>query len=118
MVAALTVVQSSGLAKTNKNKNKKDLQKNEEGYTKKCQTKKGSDCDGNARWLPLALCRRLLQQNSVILKSVGKHLSFEIAVGMNGLVWLNGGTIDKTLMIFNVVEKCEFIPDEEVVGLI
>lgn len=132
MVAALTVVQSSGLAKTNKMKNKTDnrnqsrnqtqktgkTEEKEEPYKKKGQTKKGSDCDGNARWLPLALCRRLLQQNSVILKSIGKHLSFEIAVGMNGLVWLNGGTIDKTMAIFTVVERCEFIPDEEVVNLI
>ena len=54
----------------------------------------------------------------MILKSVGKHLSFEIAVGMNGLVWLNGGTIDKTMAIFTVIERCEFIPDEEVVKLI
>ena len=114
MVAALTVVQSSGLAKTKK-KGDKSVK---EDYQKKGQTKKGSDCDGNARWLPLALCRRLLQHNSVILKSIGKHLSFEIAVGMNGLVWLNGGTIDKTMAIFTVIERCEFIPDEDVVNMI
>merc|ERR1712066_676994 len=46
MVAALTVVQSSGLAKTNKNKNdKKKNNKEGETYQKKGQTKKGSDCD-------------------------------------------------------------------------
>jgi len=113
MVAATTVVQSSGLVKSG-NKNKDAMFAPE----RKGQTKNTSDCDGNARWLPLALCRRLLRQNSAILKAIGKHLSFEIAIGMNGLVWLNGGTIDKTMMIFNVIEKCEFIPDEEVLQLI
>jgi len=112
MVAATTVVQSSGLARKDNKKHTPSIPE------KQGQTKKGSDCDGFAQWFPLALCRRLLMKNSKILIAVGKNISFEIAIGMNGLVWLNGGTIDKTMMIFNVIEKCEFIPDEEVISLI
>ena len=113
MVAATQVLGAVGLEAAGNNKpNSSEFNPNDPSHHQRGDTKKGSDCDGFAIWMSLSLCRRLLATESTILQSLGKSYSFEIAIGMNGYVWLNGGTIEKTIGILNAIESFEFVADD------
>ena len=116
MVAATQVHNVTGLtAASGKGKNNNNNNNSEDQpYEKSGETKKGSECDGFGMWLPLTLCRRLLVPNNVILSNLGKHFSFEIAVGINGYVWLNGGTLEKTLSLLTALESFQYLDDDVV----
>jgi len=52
---------------------------------------------------PLEHARSLLDDNCTLLKSIGKAIPYEIAVGMNGRVWINSGSKKHTCLIANII---------------
>eukprot|EP00033_Pygsuia_biforma_P004034 GCRY01004418.1.p1 GENE.GCRY01004418.1~~GCRY01004418.1.p1 ORF type:complete len:258 (-),score=59.19 GCRY01004418.1:407-1126(-) len=54
----------------------------------------------------LSLSRQLLQ-DGFILKTLAGYLSFEVAVGMNGRVWVRAATPLHTVLVMNVLQVCE-----------
>jgi exosome complex component RRP40 len=48
----------------------------------------------------LSLSRRLLRPDCAVLNALGRHLAYEIAVGMNGGVWFRspGGALELVLL--------------------
>jgi len=65
------------------------------GYVLECST-------GLARVL-------LSKPTSPVLEALGKSLSFEIAVGMNGRVWVNAATTATTILVSNAILNSEFL---------
>ncbi|CDH50149.1 exosome complex exonuclease rrp40 [Lichtheimia corymbifera JMRC:FSU:9682] len=61
----------------------------------------------------LGLCRRLLDANTPILQLLGEHFPFELAVGMNGRVWLNSNSTKDTIMLANAILNSEYLSEEE-----
>ncbi|KAI8993456.1 hypothetical protein BDB01DRAFT_716292 [Pilobolus umbonatus] len=57
----------------------------------------------------LGLCRRLLNPNTPILALLGEHFPFEIAVGMNGRVWINSEDEKNTILISNAIQNSEYL---------
>jgi len=57
--------------------------------------------------IPSYMARRLLANNSSLLKSLGNPLPYEIAVGLNGRVWLKCRSIKETLDISNIITNME-----------
>jgi exosome complex component RRP40 len=57
----------------------------------------------------LLLLFRLLNPDGGVLGILGKVLSFESAVGMNGRTWVNSDTIDHTIFIVNAIEQSEYM---------
>jgi len=57
--------------------------------------------------IPSYMARRLLANNSSLLKSLGNPLPYEIAVGLNGRVWLKCRSVRETLDIANIVSRME-----------
>jgi len=55
--------------------------------------------------------RSMLLPECVLLNSLGKHLAFEVTVGMNGLVWIKAGNVIHTIIIRNAISNAEFLSD-------
>jgi exosome complex component RRP40 len=64
------------------------------------------------------VCFRILNSKSEILKRLGKALPFEIAVGLNGRIWIKGRSTNETLAIANAIVGAEFMNNEEIRALI
>ncbi|KAJ3123455.1 exosome non-catalytic core subunit rrp40 [Nowakowskiella sp. JEL0407] len=61
----------------------------------------------------LGLCRRLLDPKNPLLVELGAMIPFEVAVGMNGRVWVNSGTPKNTILVYNAILKWEFVDPRE-----
>lgn len=61
----------------------------------------------------LGLAQKLLADKCPILKLLSSHFSFEIAVGMNGCVWVKSKSVANTIIISNIVENSEFLSLDE-----
>ncbi|EPY50846.1 exosome subunit Rrp40 [Schizosaccharomyces cryophilus OY26] len=68
--------------------------------------------------LSLSHCRNLLTPKNALLQTLGTYVPFEIAVGMNGRVWVHSETIPTTILITNCIKKSEFLDDDERVQLV
>jgi len=44
-----------------------------------------------------------------VLQRLGKSLPFEIAVGMNGRIWVNGRSTEETLALAHAVSGAELL---------
>ncbi|XP_070564189.1 exosome complex component RRP40-like [Ptychodera flava] len=63
---------------------------------------------------PLGLVRKILSPDCQLLKLLGKHMPFEIAVGLNGRVWVKARTIDHTIAICNAISSVEFMTENQI----
>ena len=64
--------------------------------------------------VPLHLVRKLLTSECALLPSLGKNLQFEIAVGMNGRVWVRARTVRDTICLANAICAAEHMTNEEI----
>lgn len=61
----------------------------------------------------LAYARRLLDPSCAVLNALGGRLAFEVAVGANGLVWVNAGSPRDTVAVCSALEKGEALTDDQ-----
>jgi exosome complex component RRP40 len=66
----------------------------------------------------LAHARSLLSPNCAVLKFLGKKIPYEIAVGLNGRVWINSATSRNTILIANTIKRSENLPAQQVEQLV
>jgi exosome complex component RRP40 len=66
----------------------------------------------------LSLCRQLLARNCAVLKYLGKKVPYEIAVGLNGRVWIKSQTCRHTILVANTIKLSENLPEEQVEELV
>jgi len=59
----------------------------------------------------LSLARTLLDENCLVLKSLGRHIPFELAIGANGIIWINSGSPLHTVLITNAILNSERMSD-------
>ncbi len=64
-----------------------------------------------------ALARRLLQPGCALLAGLGSGIPFELAVGLNGLVWVNAGAPQHVIAVANAIERAEFLDEEQCAAL-
>jgi exosome complex component RRP40 len=57
---------------------------------------------------------RLLQPDSAVLAKLGALLSFEIAVGLNGRVWVKAGTVQHSILVANSILASEHMSAAQV----
>jgi exosome complex component RRP40 len=55
-----------------------------------------------------------LSPDSLLLATLGKNIPFEIAVGMNGRVWVRARSVKETVCLANAVECSEFMTRQEI----
>ena len=52
---------------------------------------------------------RLMEEGNVTLRALSKVLHFEVAIGSNGRVWVNAGTVREILALTHILETTENI---------
>ncbi|XP_023329231.1 exosome complex component RRP40 [Eurytemora carolleeae] len=64
--------------------------------------------------VPLHTVRKMLSPDSVLLSTLGKSIQFEVAVGMNGRVWVRARTVKETICLANAIDCSEFMNNSEI----
>ena len=62
----------------------------------------------------LDLCRQLLTRDCAVLKFLGKKIPYEIAVGLNGRVWINSQTHKHTMLVAEVIRNSEILSEDRI----
>ncbi|KAJ1645884.1 exosome non-catalytic core subunit rrp40 [Coemansia erecta] len=57
----------------------------------------------------LGLARRLFSSKAPVLNALGSKLPFEVAVGLNGRVWINTEKPETTVLVANAIKNSEFL---------
>ncbi|CAH1772438.1 unnamed protein product [Owenia fusiformis] len=58
--------------------------------------------------------RKILSPQFNLLKTLGNSLPFEVAVGMNGRIWVKGRSIKETIAIVNGLNSVEYMDTNEI----
>ncbi|XP_001605422.1 exosome complex component RRP40 [Nasonia vitripennis] len=62
----------------------------------------------------LSLVRKILKANCPLLRLLSEELKYEIAVGMNGKIWIKSkSSVEDTIAVANAILAAEFTPPEE-----
>ncbi len=61
---------------------------------------------------------RLLSPSCTVLRCLGKSIPFEVAVGSNGLVWINSASNKHTILIANAILNSVHVPPSHVEALV
>jgi len=65
------------------------------------------------------VCRcRILSTHSELLQQLGRSLPFEIAVGLNGRVWVNGRSTNETLSLAHAISGAEFMDKQQIKAMV
>jgi len=70
--------------------------------------------DGFVFNVPLHVARRLLDQDSELLKMLGKEISFEITSGINGRIWVRGRNVAETIALMHAIQYSEYLSKEKI----
>jgi len=62
----------------------------------------------------LGLSHYLLSEDCYILQVLGQHIPYEIAVGVNGRVWVNSESTHNTIVITNTILNSQFIQEDQI----
>ena len=69
--------------------------------------------------ISLGLARELLNPKNAVLSALDKSkLPFEIAVGVNGMVWINSPCAEYTIVVMNAIQNSEVMSAEQVRGMV
>ena len=66
----------------------------------------------------IGLARELLHPSCAVLNHLGRHLPFEIAVGLNGRVWINSFSVARINLITKAILQSECISDDQIKSLV
>jgi exosome complex component RRP40 len=74
---------------------------------------------GTSFRVSLGLARELLNPKNVVLAALdASKLPFEIAVGVNGMVWVNSPCAEYTIVVMNAIQNSEVMNAEQVRGMV
>jgi len=74
---------------------------------------------GTSFRVSLGLARELLLPDNAALSALDKSgMPFEIATGVNGVVWVNSPEPEITIMIMNAIKNSEVMTEEQVRGMV
>ncbi|KAG3055668.1 hypothetical protein PC121_g15643 [Phytophthora cactorum] len=74
--------------------------------------------DGYVFKTSIGLAKALLHEDCQVLASLGKKLAFEVAVGVNGVVWVNAKTTKNITIISNAIMNSESMSPSEVDAMV
>ncbi|RMX63599.1 hypothetical protein KXD40_006196 [Peronospora effusa] len=74
--------------------------------------------DGYVFKTSIGLAKSLLREDHQVLASLGKRLAFEVAIGVNGVVWVNSKTTKNTTIISNAIMNSETMSPSEIDAMV
>ena len=63
--------------------------------------------------LPVLFFSRIRNKDCTLLKTLGNYLPYEIAIGMNGRIWVKGRSSRETILIMNAISNSEFMTNDQ-----
>lgn len=66
----------------------------------------------------LGLCRKLLRPDNALLQRLGELCPFEMAVGMNGRVWVDAKPAARCVLLANAMLSSEFMSEAQIETLV
>lgn len=66
----------------------------------------------------IGLAKSLLREDCAILSALGKSIPFEVAVGVNGVVWVNAKSTKNITIISNAILNSESMSPGEVEAMV
>ena len=73
---------------------------------------------GTVLKISIGLARELLHPKNVVLETLGKSLSFETAVGVNGVLWVNSPQPEHTILICNAIKNSEVMNPDQIRSMV
>jgi len=74
---------------------------------------KDDDHHSTSMRVSLGLARELIHPQNLVLQALGKSMAFEIAVGVNGMAWVNSAHPEHTIIVCNAIKNSEVMtPDQ------
>jgi len=73
--------------------------------------------DGFIFTCSLNMIRKILNPQLTLLKLLGNKIPYDVAVGMNGKIWLKTKSIKETIGIGNAILAAEYLTNEEIIHL-
>lgn len=73
--------------------------------------------DGMLITCSLNLIRKILNPSCKLFEEFSKEQAYEIAVGMNGKIWIKGRTIRETVALANGILAAEYTPSDKIKAL-
>lgn len=64
------------------------------------------------------LARELLKPDCIVLQELAQKWAFEVAVGVNGMVWIHSPTPEQTVAIQNAIQNSEVLSEEQVRAMV
>ena len=64
--------------------------------------------------ITLQFARDLLKTDNVLLNVLGRHFSFEVSIGLNGVVWIKCSDMLQTLLVRNAILNCDKLKLDDV----
>lgn len=75
----------------------------------------GELSDGYVFKTSIGLAKHLLREDGTgVLAALGKTLAFEIAIGVNGIVWVNSKSVKNTIILSNAILNSETMTASEI----
>ncbi|XP_033103558.1 exosome complex component RRP40-like [Anneissia japonica] len=62
----------------------------------------------------LGLVRKMLSKECSLLRQLGKHIKFEITIGMNGRIWVHAIKPEETIIIVNAISNAEYMTEDQI----
>jgi exosome complex component RRP40 len=73
--------------------------------------------DGFIFTCSLNLIRKILNPQCTLLKLLGRKIPYDVALGMNGKIWLKTNSIKETIGIGNAILAAEHLTNEEIIPM-
>jgi exosome complex component RRP40 len=61
---------------------------------------------------------RCLAPNSRVLLALGKHIPYEIAIGMNGRIWVKSENVEYIILVANAIQNSEYLSKDQIEQMI
>lgn len=62
----------------------------------------------------LNLVRKILKRDCPLLKLLGRSIPHEIAIGMNGKVWVRASSVKETIAVGNAILEAEYLSNDDI----
>jgi exosome complex component RRP40 len=72
---------------------------------------------GTLQKIPLGLARQLLSPTCLVLEELSK-LPFEVAVGVNGFLWIHAARPEYTILVRNAILNSQVLTEEQIRGMV
>ena len=77
-----------------------------------------SNVHGTCIRVSMGLARELLKPKNLVLNDLGSSLPYEIAIGVNGMIWVDSTCSQHTILICNAIKNSEVMTPEQTRGMV